>query len=145
MVDRYLHALYCDDVRQEVTGKTMLIGVYGPRMYVPGFPFVLPKLCLKLDLVTKKNNPIEKLRFRVLQDDATVIETEDLAQILKTSDSSEATDESEDKLLVYTAHFEVAALALSGPCKIKVRAETEQGELKGSALQILLAERASTK
>lgn len=38
------HAIVCDDVRQEIGGKWILIGVYTPDMTVPQIPFVLPTL-----------------------------------------------------------------------------------------------------
>jgi hypothetical protein len=37
--------IFCDDIRQEMGGKTSLIGCYGANMVVPvPFPLVLPKL-----------------------------------------------------------------------------------------------------
>lgn len=42
----FAHALFCDDVRQEVNGKVTYVGVYGPDMLVTRFPVTLPKLCV---------------------------------------------------------------------------------------------------
>jgi hypothetical protein len=38
------HVIMCDDVRQENSGKFILIGMYTPDMNVPQFPFVVPSL-----------------------------------------------------------------------------------------------------
>lgn len=37
--------LLCDDIRQEVGGKTSLMGLYDHHIVVPQVPFVLPKVC----------------------------------------------------------------------------------------------------
>ena len=63
---RYVHATYCDDIRQEVGGKLTLVGVYNGSLLVPSFPVVLPKLCLALQVVTAVSEPLKDLTFRVL-------------------------------------------------------------------------------
>ena len=37
--------LLCDDIRQEMGGKTSLMGMYDHHIVVPQVPFVLPKVC----------------------------------------------------------------------------------------------------
>jgi hypothetical protein len=37
--------LLCDDIRQEMGGKTSLMGLYDHHIVVPQIPFVLPKVC----------------------------------------------------------------------------------------------------
>lgn len=38
------YTVICDDIRQEINGKMMLIGVYTPNISIPQVPFVLPSL-----------------------------------------------------------------------------------------------------
>jgi len=38
--------ILCDDVRQEASGKTTIIGIYGADVIVPMTPMVLPQLCI---------------------------------------------------------------------------------------------------
>jgi hypothetical protein len=41
----YGHTIFCDDIRDEVGGKSSFIGVYRNNMFVnSGFPLVLPKM-----------------------------------------------------------------------------------------------------
>lgn len=55
---------FCDDIRQEVSGKVSLIGTYGSHMYVDGFPVRLPKLCVNFSAVmTKDEERIDSLKF----------------------------------------------------------------------------------
>lgn len=42
----YLHAIFCDDVRQETTGKMLYIGVYSGELISPAYPVILPKLAV---------------------------------------------------------------------------------------------------
>jgi hypothetical protein len=51
---RQVSAILCEDVRQEINGKLILIGAFTGRMAVPQFPFVA-KLCG----VLKINTPVE--------------------------------------------------------------------------------------
>jgi len=37
--------LLCDDIRQEMGGKTSLMGLYDHHIVVPQIPFTLPKVC----------------------------------------------------------------------------------------------------
>ena len=37
--------LLCDDIRQEMGGKTSLMGLYDHHIVVPQVPFTLPKVC----------------------------------------------------------------------------------------------------
>lgn len=37
--------ILCDDIRQEMGGKTSLMGIYDHHIVVPQTPYVLPKVC----------------------------------------------------------------------------------------------------
>jgi len=53
MAITHKYTLMCDEVRQEVSGKFIVIGLYTPGITVPQFPIVLPVLtffiCLESD------------------------------------------------------------------------------------------------
>jgi hypothetical protein len=42
---KHEYTLLCDDIRQEMGGKTSLMGIYEHHIVVPQVPFVLPKVC----------------------------------------------------------------------------------------------------
>jgi hypothetical protein len=52
---RYAHAVYCDDIRQEVGNKTSLIGLYSGQLSTSEFPCALPKLCIVISVSTPKD------------------------------------------------------------------------------------------
>lgn len=49
---RFAHATYCDDVRQEIGGKTTFVGIYNGVLGAVEFPCLLPKLCMIVQLTT---------------------------------------------------------------------------------------------
>jgi len=60
-MNRYAHAIYCDDIRQEVGGKTTLVGIYSGHCFVNTIPCALPKLCISLSLSSPKSQPIKSI------------------------------------------------------------------------------------
>jgi len=57
-------ALLCDDVRREISGKDIIIGVYGDEAIVPNFPvFMMFSLYLRVRFLEQGMFPTE---FRVL-------------------------------------------------------------------------------
>jgi hypothetical protein len=48
------YILVCDEVRQENTGKFLIIGLYTPDMTVPQLPFLLPHLTFFVALETDR-------------------------------------------------------------------------------------------
>src|SRR5690242_14693253 len=71
--ERFLSAIFCDDVRREEGNKLSYMGVYGTDLLVPSFPIVLPKLCIALQMRTSPSPP-EEVVFKVLRDDEIIAE-----------------------------------------------------------------------
>ena len=42
------YALMCDDIREEKSEKSTLVGVYSEKMFLNIFPAVLPKICFRI-------------------------------------------------------------------------------------------------
>ncbi len=49
-IPRTIFPIICDDIRQEVGGKTSLMGVYGDHIVLTKFPFTFPKLCFQVHM-----------------------------------------------------------------------------------------------
>lgn len=67
---RFIHTLYCDDVRQEVGGKMTFVGAYQSQMLSeqPG-DLMLPKLCIVLTAQTPHDQPFQKMLIKLFRDD----------------------------------------------------------------------------
>lgn len=69
MSGRYVHVIWCDDIRQEVGNKPSFMGVYTGGILLPGLPTVLPKLSVYVWVNTPIDQPFKKLIIRVVRDD----------------------------------------------------------------------------
>lgn len=66
---RGAHAIYCDDIRTETSGKITIVGAYGSELMVEEFPALLPQLAIYLTIWTPTANPFKSLVPRVYMDD----------------------------------------------------------------------------
>ncbi len=139
-MNRYAHATFCDDIRHEMGGKLTLVGVYASDLLVPKFPCVLPKLCLVLNILTSAREPFQLLKIRVLKDEEVLAEGElmmqDWAALAAGAIPDDGETDEEERRLGLTAHFVFSPLKLDTPASIRVRIETEDGELKANGLRV---------
>lgn len=138
---RFAHATYCDDIRHELGGKLTLVGVYSSTLLVPSFPVVLPKLCMVLSIVTPAERPFQSLKLQVFNDEAVLAEgdlsTEDLGLPATThTPADDAANEGAELRIEFAAHFVFSPLKLEGPGRIRVRVNTEDGEIKANSLRV---------
>ena len=128
-----LEVIYCDDIREEASGKRTLVGVYRAALIVPAFPAVLPKFCVMLNYLCSVSDAPEKVHFKLYRDDAVlgehVVPDGSLRKMPKLADSQAA-------LHCASVVMEFAPFGLLGPCVLRVRAEVDGVELRTSALSI---------
>lgn len=48
LLPRFKYGLVCDEIREEKSNKTLIVGLYGSKIIVPGTPGIMPKLCFRL-------------------------------------------------------------------------------------------------
>lgn len=146
VTERYCHSLFCDDIRQETTGKWIYIGVYQGQMLVQSFPINLPSLSVVITCVTPADRPFQKLKIRVLKDDEELITEEVPVEALRDVGQfaiESNTNKREDLISVVEGHLRISPLQADAPCALKVRVDTEDGEINGSGLDIALMPRHS--
>jgi hypothetical protein len=140
--------MYCDDVRNEVSNKTSLIGVYGADLLASEIPMVLPKLALLITVAGDASDPIETLSLAVFRDEEQVTEilvkAQDIAQArqLERERVSELKGEipPSDAKRMFTLNMVIAMapFPIEKPFVLRVIATTEREELRGPALRIAL-------
>lgn len=138
---RHVHAIWCDDIRQEVGNKPSFMGVYTGGLIVPALPTVLPRLAIWCWVVTPIDRPIEKLRLAVLRDDG-----HQLAEIVpdRTDEgASEAPPPPNDATKkMYLFGLGLGSVELPVDCKyLTVRVETESENLEGPRLRVMTADK----
>lgn len=133
---RRIEVLYCDDIRQESSGKRIFIGVYNNILIVPAVPLTLPKFCISAQIVTPSNDPVESLRVKVTKNDEELINE----PIEITPPEARYEHQKSGKLITISTNFLVSTMQISEPGEIKVLAETERETLESLPLQIVVDE-----
>lgn len=135
---RYLHALWCDDIRQEVGNKPSFMGAYLGGMTVPTLPFMLPKLCVHAWASTPIENPFQAVTFKITRDDGAV-----LGELIsdRSHELMPQTGPEDAKSLFLMMGFNMFGVELPENCKyIAVTMETESELLEGPKLRITVAQ-----
>lgn len=134
VMDRYAHALYCDDIRHEIGGKTSFIGAYRSDLVVIGRPpAIRPQLCVGVWLASPMSDPIKRATIRILHDndEVALFETGDLEA------SKEIVDE--EIILVVGAQITISPFVIQKEGKLRTLVQTEREELTTGALLLRFA------
>jgi hypothetical protein len=64
-------AIFCEDIREERSGSTTLVGVMGDNVYIPYAPVAIPKLCIyfRAYFDCKELPPSEGISMAILSPD----------------------------------------------------------------------------
>lgn len=141
MIPRHVETLFCDDIRQEVNGKVSFIGAYSAALFVSAFPATLPKLCLSVKVISPADDPLGSLTLRMFRGDDVLQEiVVDEEQISKATELVEELSEEEKKDRLQMAQFMLvfSPIQFESACTLKVRIQTEDGELRGMGLKVEL-------
>ncbi len=132
-VDRFVHTIFCDDLRQEVGNKVSFMGCYQGELFVPFVPLLLPKLCVYVTVSTPVERPLRALTIRVDQGQNQLasieMPSEDLARAVP------PTSEGATRILA-NAGVMLSPFAINEPGEIRVVVITEEGEMLGPRLRI---------
>ena len=134
--DRFVHAIFCDDMRQEMGKKVSFMGCYQGEMFVPFAPVSLPKLCVFVTISTPAERPFKALSIRVDQGGNTIANIE-----TPSADWEQPIPPAPDDVTRLLANVGVilSPFAINEPGEIQVVITTEEGEMLGPRLRIKLA------
>lgn len=138
---RYLHCIYADDVRQEASGKMLIVGMYPGDMQVGKLPATLPQLAViaTLSMPREADTSPESLRSLKLvlsYDDKELVAIDAPVEVLPASQAPPDTD-----AIGYMVQMvvQVAPLVLETEAKIRVSAIINGSEtLAGNSLKVKL-------
>ncbi|GEM_PF-503932 len=131
--DRYVHAIFCDDIRQEIGNKVSFMGCFQGELFVPFMPVALPKLCVSVTVSTPLARPLTALTIRVEQGASQLANIEVSSEHL-----AHAVTQPQDgstRFLV-TAGVMLSPFAITEPGELRVVVITEEGEMLGPRLRI---------
>lgn len=138
MTERYVHVVWCDDIRQEVGNKPSLMGVYTGGLVVPGLPFTLGKLIAMIWVVTPVSQPIQRLKIKIVRDDGFILSEipgDALGPALSIQSAENPLSHPETTSFSISITVSIAGLEIPADCKfIQVIAETESESMEGGRL-----------
>jgi hypothetical protein len=135
--DRFLTAIFCDDIRQEMGNKLSFMGCYQGELIVPMAPVALSKLCVFASILTPKEKPIKSLTLRIVQDDDIELARMDITGE-GLSEASQIIDETSTRKIISTA-IVFSPFAIEKNTTLRLKATTEEGEIVGPRLLIKVA------
>lgn len=131
--DRFVHAIFCDDIRQEMGNKVSFMGCYQGELFVPFVPLMLPKLCVQVTISTTLERPLKALTVRLDQG------ANQLATIEISSDEfSRAMPPAPEDATRWSTSVGVmlAPFNIFEPGELRVVVVTEEGEMPGPRLRL---------
>ena len=126
------YTIFCDDIRQEISGKRTLVGVYGASMYVNAeYPVTFPQLSMVVHYMEDPDIELPPLILKVFLPDATEEEPSFQINLPKNfptaqqrRDGEAQEDERGDGLrLIMTFPIQLGGVEIAKPGPIKVRME----------------------
>jgi hypothetical protein len=131
--DRFVHAIFCDDIRQEMGNKVSFMGCYQGELFLPFVPLMLPKLCVHVTISTPLERPFKSLTVRLDQGDV------QLAVIDVPNGDFERTlppqPENATRLSASVGVM-LAPFNITEPSELRVVVITEEGEMPGPRLRL---------
>jgi hypothetical protein len=139
---RYAHAVFCDDIRQEVGGKITLVGIYAGQCLVPSIPCSLPKLCLVLNISATRAAPVQSVTVTgAFAGNEVLNMTLDKNHIAEIMDPSiNARPDGKNMMLVLMAIMAPFNVSTSGKLTITVTADGEDMFCEGLEISVAAPE-----
>jgi hypothetical protein len=134
------YTIFCDDVRHEITGKQILIGVYNADLVVESLPALLPSFNFVIHYRERKNEselPVKIVITVPTPDDQPILEMDIPREGFKQAPPPPDAIEGE-MLSAVNMTSSVAGLLLTHIGRIKVRAYRGDDEIRLGTLRIRL-------
>ena len=134
-------AIFCDDIRHEVSGKVSLVGVYNGVMYfVSPFPAFVPKIGVRIVYVESPGESNESVQLRLVlrqESGETVLHSFDIPASERDKGAVPNISQGTKAFLTITRHVELSPLVVTSPCMISARAYRGDLEVRLGALSLM--------
>ena len=135
MTERYVHALWCDDIRQEIGNKPSFMGVYAGGLTVPSLPAILPRLSVYVWAITTIDHPFKKAELNITRDDGFLLAHLVAGNIDQDKIQHPKPEEATNVQLMFGINL--SGIELPENCKyFSISVETESETLEGQKLWV---------
>jgi hypothetical protein len=140
MTKPYGTTIFCDDIRDEVTGKKTYVGVYLDEMVLHGpYPAIIPQFAIAITYLEPLSEPVKPVSIKVF-----VPGPSDLGDVavdieLPESRANSIDEAARDPLAEYRAHilhFKISPFVVANEGYVKVRAYIGDQECRLGAMKI---------
>lgn len=134
--------IFCDDIREELGGKSSYMGIYKGEMIVAAeFPVILPTFAISIQYVEPIDLPIMPVTIRVSLPDPTNAAFIDIEMPIEQlrAEFMKAVDP-DSKFFHNVLNFKAAPLLIAQEGRIYVRATRDGEEIRLGSLKIRKAE-----
>lgn len=135
-MERYVHTLFCEDIRQEIGGRYSIMGILGHELTAPA-PMILPKLCLSIAISSPTSNPFGKVAFRLLFDEEVLL-NQTIENVEEAKEKNVSPDEENNPTrILATLNLMISPFKIEKNGTLRLRINLDDGdEIKGGALRI---------
>ncbi len=135
MAERYVHTIWCDDVRQEIGNKPSFMGVYTGGIVLPSLPTVLPRLAAYSWIASPINEPLKTMALRVVRDDGVVLV--DMPSIETPKENAPPAQRPDATRVMAMVGIVLNSVEIPEGCRyLKILVDTESSTLEGTKLYV---------
>ncbi|WP_156612448.1 DUF6941 family protein [Paramagnetospirillum marisnigri] len=132
-MSRFVHTIFCDDIRLEEGNKFSLMGVLGSDLQLPSIPIIVPKFCAVVYICTPASKPFNSVKVRAIYGKETVAEME----LPNLPDVQFLEPPGKDSLIMAAVHMVMCPFVVNSSDHIRIRVSLDGGrEMKGGGLKI---------
>ena len=134
----YLFCLYAEEVRQEVSGQTSIIGVFQGGLRVAAVPTHLPKLAIVANLPLPPQSALKLITLEVSHEDEMLQTIEPEAAFLRSITKQQKVEKDEGLTMQFVIGMTGCAVPTQG--KIEVQSIVDGLVVKGNGLVTTVGE-----
>lgn len=137
----YVHCMYAEDIRPEISGQFSIIGVFAGGLKVATVPTSLPKLVVIADVFLPKGELPTSIRVELYRNGDVLQHVEPGPELLRQVNDEPIKPDDDGLNMQVVVGF--TGLPINGPGDIRVRAILNDRVLEGNRLKIEVAETSS--
>lgn len=134
---RSLQCIYCDDVREELGGKTTIVGWYPTNdvLLPTEGGLLLPALCVLANIFTPLDQPFKSMKVELMQDDQVLQTIEPPEQALLEMQEQAKQSPGPLEALQIRVAIKLVNWHTDHPCRVHLRATLDDEVLYGNGMR----------
>lgn len=133
---KFVHTIYCDDVRFEVGGKTTFVGTFRDLNIQGPLPVVIPKICVVVTLQLPADHDIDRAIIKMTKD-GVIIQEMVIPQEMIDQQKARIDADPRANYHIFGAIITLQNYQLDASCVLRVQVDIgEEADLMASGLKV---------